>query len=385
MKVSVIGLGRVGLPLSLFIAEKGFEVKGVDIDKEKVERINKGEEIFEDEPGIKELIKKHLGKNFRAYSDYKVIKDCDLIIVIVPLLLDENKSPDFSMLKKACEEIEKNLKKGSVVIIETTLPPLTTKEKIKKWLEKRGKKEGKDFFLAHSPERITAGKVLDRLNSFPKIIGGVSKESGKKAFESYRKIIPHLQLVSDSTVAECIKVFEGVYRDVNIALANQLFKFSEELGIDYFEVRKFANHEYCNLHKPGVGVGGHCIPVYPWFIIKMRENSDNYGDVSLLRKAREINDEMVLYWYKKIIERMVEKGVSKEERIAIKGISFRRGIKSLINSKSLELANYLKNKGFNVVLIDDLYSEEEIKKLGFEKGKGDEKIIFNTYELKFED
>ena len=384
MKIAVIGLGRAGLPLAAVIADSGFKVVGVDIDKKKCEMINKGINPIPEEPGLGELIRKNAGKNLIATSNYEDAADCNVFIVVVPLVVDENYNPDFSILENAFRNVGKILKKGDLVVLETTVPPMTTELLARKWLEEESGLKLGEFYLAYSPERIMTGYSISRLKEFPKVIGGVNKESGIKAFEVYRKFIPNLHLVSSSRVAEFIKLMEGCYRDVNIALANELFKIANELGIDFYEARQYANHEYCHIHLPSTGVGGHCIPVYPWFLIKEMEKREKFSYVKLLRTAREINDEMVNYWAEKIVlECMKFNKPLKDVKICIKGITYRKGVKELYHSRNLTLAKLLMEKGLNVFVYDEMFSKEEVEKLGLkwiEPDKAD--LVFDAFELK---
>jgi len=361
LKISVIGLGRAGLPLASVIADAGFQVLGIDLDKERCKQINNRESTFVDEPGLNDLIKKHGGKNLIATSDYMDAKDCNFYIVVVPLLIDNEHNPDFKYLKSAFRNIGGILKKGDCVVLETTVPPKTTEDKIKKWLEEESGLAAGDFYLAHSPERIMTGYSISRLMEFPKIIGGVDKQSGEKVFDVYKKFIPNMSLVSSSRVAEFIKVIEGCYRSTNIALANELFKISDELDIDFFEARKHANHEYCDIHMPSTGVGGHCIPVYPWFLVKEMEQQGK-SDYSMLQQASlKINDEMINFWADKIINECmkIDKPLN-EVKICVNGITFRKSVKSLYNSRNLALVKLLIKKGLNVFVYDELYPRNEI-------------------------
>lgn len=382
--ISVVGLGRAGLPLAAVIADSGFKVIGVDIDKKKCEMINKGINPISEELGLDELIRKHGGKNLIATPKYEDAKDCNVYIIIVPLFVDENYNPDFSVLEGAIRSVGRILKKGDLVVLETTVPPMTTETLVKRWLEEESGLKLGDFYLAYSPERIMAGYSISRLREFPKVIGGVDEESGRKAFEIYRKFIPNLHLVSAARVAEFIKLMEGCYRDVNIALANELFKIANELGIDFYEAREYANHEYCHIHLPSTGVGGHCIPVYPWFLIKEMEKKEKFDYVKLLRTAREINDEMINYWAEKIIlECLKVNKPIKDVKICIKGITFRKGVKELYHSRNLALAKLLMKKGLNVFVYDELFSRDEVEKMGLRWIEPDEAdIVFDCFELR---
>lgn len=384
--IAVIGLGKAGLPIAGIIADNEFNVIGIDIDEIKCDQINRGINPIKDEFGLDELITKYGGKNLIATSDYNKAKNCNFFIVIVPLFINEDHMPDFSILENVFREIGKILKKGDCIVLETTVPPLTTETIIKKWLEEESRMKLGEFYLAHSPERIMTGYSISRLKEFPKIIGGVDKESGNISYNVYKKFIPNLNLVSSSRVAEFIKVIEGCYRDVNIALANELFKISDEYDIDFYEARGYANHQYCNIHLPSTGVGGHCIPFYPMFLIKEIERRGKYEYGNLLRISREINDQMMNFWIDKIILEClkIDKPL-KDIKICVKGITYREKIKELINSKNLSLVKTLNKKGLNVYAYDDLYNREEIDEIGLkfiEPENAD--IVFDCFKLTIE-
>jgi len=377
VKVAVIGLGKVGLPLASIIADSGLEVVGLDLDEEKCYMINKGINPLKGEPGLDELIKIYGGKRIKATTKWEDVKDCNLYIVIVPL-----NGFDLSNLEGVFRNLGKILKKGDIVVLETTVPVFTTEIYVKSWLEEESSMSLGDFYLAYSPERIMVGYSLSRLKEFPKVIGGVDKVSGERAYEAYKRFIPNLHLVSSSRVAEFIKLMEGCYRDVNIALANELYKIADELGIDFYEARYFANHRYCNIHLPSTGVGGHCIPLYPLFLI--REMEKRGKEAKLLSLAREINDNMVNYWLEKIVLEVLKfNRPFKEVKICIKGITYREGVKDISNSRNLLLAKKLLDKGFKVFVYDELFTKEEVEALGFNHIRPEEAdIVFDSFKLK---
>ncbi len=383
MRVSVIGLGKAGLPLATVIADSGIHVTGIDIDTKRCDLINLGTNPINEEPKLQELIKKHGGKTLFATSKYEGAKDCGVFIVIVPLFLDENNNADLSVLRSVFNNIASILKKGDIVVLETTVPPMTTETVVRNWLEERSKMKLGEFYLANSPERIMTGFSISRLREFPKVIGGVDEESGRKAYDIYKLFIPNLHLVSSAKVAEYIKVIEGCYRDSNIALANELFKISNELGINFFEAREWANHKYCDIHVPSTGVGGHCIPLYPWFLIKEMEKRDENLNAKLLRTSREINDGMIEFWVKKIIQegKKLKKPFPKV-KICVKGITFRKGVKELYRSRNLALVRLLSDKGADVFVYDELFTKKEVQKLGLKCGKPeDADISFDPFNL----
>jgi UDP-N-acetyl-D-mannosaminuronic acid dehydrogenase len=386
MNIAVVGLGKAGLPLAAVIADSGLKVLGVDIDGERCVLVNRGINPIPEEKGLDALIKEHGGKNLVATPRYEDALQCTVFIVIVPLFIGENNNPELSILESAFRNVGKLLKPRDLVVLETTAPPMTTETLVKKWLEEESGLElrRKNFYLAHSPERIMTGYSISRLKQFPKVIGGVNEESGMKAFETYKKFVPNLHLVSNARTAELIKIFEGCYRDVNIGLANELFKIANELEIDFYEARKYANHEYCHIHLPSTGVGGHCIPIYPWFVITEMEKRERGRTTRLLKTAREVNDEMVEYWAEKIIlECLKINKPLKEVRICVKGINFREGVKELYNSRNLALVKLLMKKGLDVYVYDEFFSKEDIKKMSLKPINPPEAdFVFDCFTLK---
>ncbi len=385
-KLAVVGMGKAGLPIACVIADSGFDVIGIDIDENKCNQINMGVNPIPEEKSLEELIKKHGGKSLIASSKYEYAKDSNYFIIIVPLFIDENHDPDFSILENAFRNVGKILKKGDCVVLETTVPPETTETIVRKWLEEESGLKFGEFYLAYSPERIMTGFIISRLKEFPKVIGGVDERSGRMAFEIYSKFIPNIYLISNARVAEFIKVIEGCYRDVNIALANELFKIANDIDVDFYESRENANHLYCNIHMPSTGVGGHCIPFYPWFLIKEMEKKEKYDHCNLLRTSREINDQMKDYWAEKIILKCLQLDKSlREVKICIKGITYREGVKEMVNSINLALTKLLLKKGLNVYVYDELFTREEIEEMGLmfmEPNKAD--IVFDSFSLVIE-
>ncbi|MGV8174937.1 MAG: nucleotide sugar dehydrogenase [Methanothrix sp.] len=383
-EIAIIGLGNAGLPLAAVVAESGIDVIGVDINEERCRLINRGDNPIPQEAGLGELIKKHGGKKLTATPHFEDAAGCRTFIVIVPVFVDASYNPDFSIMRSALQSLGRILKKGDLVVAETTFPPRTTEDMVQKLLcESSGLKAG-DFLLAYSPERIMTGYSISRLREFPKVIGGKDEESGIAAYQVYRRFINNLHLVSSARVAEMIKVMEGCYRDVNIALANELFKICQDLGVDFFEARDKANHQFCHIHLPSTGVGGHCIPVYPWFLIKEMEKMEHFGSCRLLRAGREINDEMIDYWAERIVLQClkIDRPLSKI-KISIKGITFRAGVKEFYHSRNMALAKLLKEKGLDVYVSDPILSEDEVTAKGFRSIKlEDADLVFDPFDLK---
>lgn len=349
MKISVVGLGKAGLPLAAVIADSDIEVIGLDIDQTKIETLKRKENPIPEEKGLKEIIEKRVNNNFEVTSNPKyAITKANTHIVIVPLFIDDAKKADFSILEKAFSDIGKYLKKGDLVVLETTVPVGTTENLIKKILEEEsGLTCGKEFYLAYSPERIMTGYSISRYKEFPKIVGGVDEESTNKAFETYSKFCNKVEKVKDAKTAELIKISEGIYRDVNIAIANELLKVCDHYGIDFWEMKEKTNHQFCNIHEPG-SVGGHCIPVYPWFLI-------NELNVPLIQASRKINDDILEFYLSKVKE------IKKSGKVGIIGLSYRNGVKEKAYTRSIPFIKLLKEEGYEVYGLDPLYTKEEIK------------------------
>lgn len=385
-RIAVVGLGNAGLPLAAVIADRGLKVTGIDVNRERCQRINAGVNPIPQEAGLDELIKLHGGKLLIATPDYADAKDCNVFIVIVPLFVDSGFNPDFDILEKALRSVGGILKHGDLVVLETTVPPGTTDMMARAWLEEASGLAVGDFHLAYSPERIMTGYSISRLREFPKVIGGVDEESGLAAYGIYKRFISNLSMVSTAKTAELIKVMEGCYRDVNVALANELFKIAEELGVEFYEARSYANHQFCHIHLPSTGVGGHCIPVYPWFLIKAMEKRELFGNVRLLRTGRELNDGMIDHWTEKIVLASLKLNKPlKDVKICVKGITYRQGVKEFYHSRNLALAKQLVEKGLNAYAWDELMSREEVEGKGLmwiDPAESD--LIFDCFTLKID-
>jgi len=384
-EIAVIGLGNAGLPLAAVIADSGIAVMGVDINESRCLAINRGDNPIAEEAGLEELLKRHGGRSLLATPRFQDAAGCRTFIVIVPVFVDASYNPDFSIMKSALESLGKILKKGDLVVLETTFPPKTTEDMAEKLLSQSSGLLPGDYYLAYSPERIMTGYSISRLKEFPKVIGGRDEESGIVAYQVYSRFIKNLHLVSSARVAEMIKVMEGCYRDVNIALANELFKICQDMEVDFFEARDKANHQFCHIHLPSTGVGGHCIPVYPWFLIKEMEKREHFSHCRLLRAGREINDEMIDYWAERILMQClkIDKPLSLI-KICIKGITYRAGVREFYHSRNLALAKLLADKGLDVYVFDPLLSGEEVEGRGLRFIKPEEAdLVFNPFALCF--
>jgi len=361
---AVYGLGKMGLPLATILANYGAMVIGVDINEEIVKKINMGISHIENEPELDSLVKKNVeaGRLYATNDGIYAAKKSDVQIILVPTLADDKGNLNLKSVFDIAETISKGLEKGDIVITESTMPPGTT-EKLIPILEKSGIKIG-DFGIAHAPERTMSGTAIrDITLQYPKIIGANSIET-LEAVKGIYEVINRKGVISMSSIkaAEAVKVFEGVYRDVNIALANELALWCEENGLDALEIIRAANTQpYCHIHMPGAGVGGHCIPIYPWFII----NSAKKTNMELLVKARERNDFMPRHIVELIIKALNKIGKAlKDSNILILGLTFRGGVKEFRKSPALDIIKELKEWGAKIFVYDPICTPKDAVKLG---------------------
>jgi len=372
MKVCVVGLGKIGLPLSVQFAKSGFDVVGVDISENSVSLINNGLAPFPGEPLLDTYLKEVLAqKKLTATSSYQQgVTDADVIVVLVPLIVDNQSVPNYVSIDSATTEIGKYLKNGALVSYETTLPIGTTRNRFGKLLEKvSGFKVGVDFHLVFSPERVSSGRIFEDLKNYPKIVGGITKACTNKGISFYTTALQFnlrndlnrpngVWAVESSEASEFVKLAETTYRDVNIGLANQFAIHAEELSLDIIEIIESANSQpFSHIHTPGISVGGHCIPVYPYFYL-----SDN-PDSTIVYAARMRNESMPGYTIEEIKNKFPSLvGMS----IGILGVSYRTGVKEAAFSGALTLLKLLKNEGAIVFGYDPFFTPSELKGLGFE-------------------
>lgn len=359
--VAVVGLGRIGLPLAAQFASKGLRVVGCDIDAPLVERVDAGACPYEDEEGLEPLLKAaHDARLLSATTDTAgAIAASAVAVIIVPVGLTTEQRPDFSALDAAARAVALRLRRGSLVILETTVPVGTTRRRLGALLEAGGLKAGRDFSLAYSPERVYVGRVLADLRRYPKIVGGVDAESARRAVAFYERALDAtVTPVSSCETAEFVKLAETTYRDVNIALANELARAADALGVDVTEAIIAANSQpFSHIHQPGVGVGGHCIPVYPRFLL------ENAPEMSLPRTARETNDGMAGYAAEKLARAL---GGLAGKTVLILGLSYRPNIKEAAHSSALLLARELSSRGARVLVHDPYFTDAEMRALGLE-------------------
>ena len=349
MKIAVVGLGYVGLPLSLQFARSCVEVVGLDIDAEKVEALNKGQSYIKHiaSDAIAEF--KAAGK-FAASTDFSQVKEVDAVIICVPTPLNKNREPDISFVLNTGRAVAPHLRKGTVVVLESTTYPGTTDEDLREVLESgSGMKAGVDFHLAFSPEREDPGNPSSIVATIPKIVGGLTPECLKKAMEVYSKAIKELIPVSSCRVAEAAKLLENIFRSVNIALVNELKQVYGAMGIDIWEVISAAKTKPFGFMAfyPGPGLGGHCIPIDPFYLTwKAREYGKHTRFIEL---AGEINTQMPELVVRRVADALNEEGKAvKGSRVLILGIAYKPNVDDQRESPSYVLMTALSERGAEV-------------------------------------
>lgn len=354
IKIAVVGLGYVGLPLALEFAKKGFHVLGIEIDKDRLNHIKRKESYISD-VSSKEL--RHLlnSGRFSASPDFMALKRIDVVIICVPTPLKRKYHPDISYIKQAVKAISKNLKIGSLIILESTTYPGTTEEVILPLLEKGGLKHNKDFYLSFSPERIDPGNKIYPVNKIPKIVGGISPEATKLATLVYENIVDKVVPVSTARTAEVAKLLENTFRLVNIGLIDELAMMAHKMNIDIWEVIEAAKTKPFGFMPfyPGPGVGGHCIPKDPLYLYwKAR----HFGFRSrFIKLASDIISSMPEYVVERLEDILGIKGIElKKARILIMGVTYKKDIKDLRKSPSVDIINILQRRQVKVSYFDPL-------------------------------
>ena len=333
--ICILGLGYIGLPTASMFAVNGIHVRGVDINREIINTLKTGD-IHIHEPGLKEVVAK-------AFNDemLKVENEPDLadaFIIAVPTPFFESKKADMSFVISAAESIVPYLRKGNLVILESTSPVRTTIDLLSPIFEKSGFKAGKDFLLAYSPERVLPGQILRELVENARVIGGITPESAEAGKDLYRTFVKGEIRLTDSTTAEMVKLMENTYRDVNIAIANEFSRLADRFGVDIREAIKIANlHPRVKILNPGPGVGGHCISVDPWFFVEEAPDLAN-----LIYTARLVNDSQPNFVVN-LVERIL--GSTEEKKIGILGLSFKPDVDDIRESPAIEIAKLLAARG----------------------------------------
>ncbi|ASJ09024.1 NDP-sugar dehydrogenase [Thermococcus siculi] len=332
-EIAVIGLGYIGLPTAIMFANAGFKVTGYEIREEVVKKVNSGEAHIV-EPEIDELLRKAVESgNLSATSNPDEITGKDVYIICVQTPLGEDKTPNLSYLESAVRTVARVMKKGSLIVIESTVPPLTTVKMAKLIEEITGFKAGEDFYMVHAPERVMPGRIFKELVYNSRIFGGITPQSAELAEKLYRSFVKGQIFRTNSTVSEVVKLMENTFRDVNIALANEFAYLAHQYGIDVFEAIELANtHPRVRIHVPGIGVGGHCLPKDPHLLIWPAR--DDFG---LIRLAREINDGMPLLTKDLLFEALKAVNLPPEKAVVtVLGLAYKGDSDDTRNSPALE-------------------------------------------------
>lgn len=359
--VAVYGLGKMGLPLAGVYAEVTGNVVGVDVDESVAETVDSGGCHVDGEPDLAELVEERVSEGglSATHEPTAAAAAASVHVVIVPTLLTDDNEPDLATLRAAVESIGAGLSEGDVVIIESTVPPGTCRDVVLPLLcEESGLEEG-SFGLAFCPERTSSGRALEDIKgSYPKVVGGVDEESTRVAALIYDQITDNDVIeANDATTAECVKVFEGVYRDVNIALANELGRLTDDLSVDVTDAIDVANTQpFCDIHTPGPGVGGHCIPVYPYFLTEQVDY-----DLPLVRTARAVNDRMSEFVVRKVDQLLADRGQALEDSsVLLLGATYRAGVAETRKSPSRAVARHLVELGADVTLTDPMLEADDV-------------------------
>jgi len=359
MNITVIALGKVGLPVAALYAARGHRVTGCDLSPAVVNAVNAGVSTLPHEPGLAERLAAVVSSGqLTATTDTVVgVVGAEVVIVLVPLDVDAAHQPDFRSMDGAFQTIASALKPGTLVILETTVPVGTCRSRYLPVFEQGGRRCGVDFFFAFSPERLQAGRVERDLDTYPRVVGGIDAASAARAAAFYAGnfTVPVITLDS-AEAAEMCKLAESIYRDVNIALANELAAYAAARGIDFMQVIKAANSQpQSHLHRPGLGVGGHCIPVYPYFLLNDAETA------ALTLHARRVNDGQ-----HRLAADQIEAALGglSGRRVLILGLTYRTGVKETAHSPALDLAAELRQRGAITLGHDPLLAVDEIAAAG---------------------
>lgn len=359
MDIAVVGLGHIGLPLAAQYASKGHRVRGCDINPTVVDMVNAGK-AYDDEPGLEDLVADAVGKGLLTAqtTTAEAVAESEVVVVIVPLMVDAEKSIAYNAIDSATRDVASGLTEGTLVIYETTLPVGDTRKRFGPMLEEgSGLKVNEQFSLAFSPERVYVGRVFDDLKKYPKIVGGTDAESTRKAGDFYRAVLDaEITEVDNAETAEFTKLAETTYRDVNIALANEFAAFAEEHAIDVLQSIDAANSQpFSHIHRPGAGVGGHCIPVYPYFYA----NNTEFANVA--RLSRQVNDGMADHLVMRLSAAL---GGLAGKKVGVFGWAYRENVKEDAFTVARRLVQALEESGADVVVDDPLYTSVELAAKG---------------------
>ncbi len=353
MKINVIGLGYIGLPTALMFAKNGFEVVGTDYNEKLVNTLNQGKLTFE-EKGMEELFSEALKNNIAFTTEYQ---KSDCYIISVPTPYDKfSKKVDDIYVKKAVESVLDVCPKGSIIIVESTVSPGTMDKSVRPLVKEKGFTIGQDIHLVHAPERIIPGNMVYELEHNSRTIGADDEVIGKKVAEIYGKITSGEVVTTDIKSAEMTKVVENTFRAVNIAFANELTKICRHDGMDVYEIIKICNmHPRVNILNPGPGVGGHCIPVDPWFLV-----GDYPSLTKVIWEALKVNESMPEYVLNRAYEIMQENNITDCKKVGLYGLTYKENVDDFRESPTLQLLEYQKTHLATPLKVYDPYIKDDI-------------------------
>ncbi|MGM7681956.1 nucleotide sugar dehydrogenase [Cytobacillus sp. Hm23] len=351
-KLCVVGLGYIGLPTAVMFANHGVRVHGVDINETAISMIQ-NKQLHIEEEGLQERLNEAIDSgNFTAST---TPEEADVFIIAVPSPINDDKTANLDYVRAATKSIVPYVKKGNLVILESTVPPRTVEDVMIPVLEETNLHIGNELYISHSPERVIPGRVFEELTNNDRIVGGINDESSRLTVELYEVFVKGTLHVTDATTAELVKVIENTYRDVNIAFANELAKISENLGVNAWEAIKLANyHPRVNIHFPGPGVGGHCIAVDPWFLAELEPDL-----AKLITLARQTNDGMPQHTAKRVKDIISQQGIQ-HGRVAVFGLAFKGNIDDMRESPSLEVIHHLRELGLDCSAYDPHIKENKL-------------------------
>ncbi len=361
-RIAVVGVGYVGLPLALAYVRQGFPVIGIDVDESKAAMLNAGQSYVDDVPSSA-LARAVRSGRFTATADAGVLQAVDVAFICVPTLCTRDKEPDTSQIRSAAESIAGNLRRDTLIVLRSTSYPGTTEELVRPILETSGLQVGADIFLAFAPERVDPGRKDFTLRNTPVLVGGCDPESTRRASLVLNQVAEHVVPMSSPAAAEMAKLLENVFRNVNIALVNQLAILCDRMGLDIWEITEAAaTKPYGFLSfRPGPGVGGHCIPVDPYYLAWKAKEYDFHMD--LIELAARVNDDMPYYVSTKILLALNGEHHGAAPRILILGVTFKRDIADYRHSPALKLMEILRKEGAMIS-----YHDPHVPALEFEGG-----------------
>lgn len=380
--VTVVGLGYVGLPLAVLAVEKGYKVFGVAKGRGGVNKINKGINTLKDDPSLDETISK---KKIKADTKFDCVKKSDIVLVCVPTPVDAFYTPDLGPVKDAVNKIAKNMKRGQLIVIESTINPGVCEEVVLPILEATGYKVGKDFYLAHCPERINPGDPKWNVSNIPRCVGAVTKKGAQIAAKFYKSILDgEVRIMKSIKEAEATKIVENSFRDINIAFVNELALSFDKLGIDIFDVLQGSSTKPFAFmaHYPSIGVGGHCIPVDPYYLIERARLSG--FDHKFLKLAREINNHMPYYTVKALQRNLNSLKIPMNgAKVGVLGLSYKANVGDIRESPSEKVIAYLQELGADVHVFDSYFPERNTEKTLDNTMKKVDAIILATNHKEF--